>query len=277
MKDYAFIKEIQPALFGQISLYRSKETGELVVMKSVDLELAKAKRTIYKSQVDDNPWTELEVLQFIQSKGGHKNTISYKGVHYDSKKMHLEMEFCSRGDLYRHVRKKKLQRKDIVEVFSQIVAGVSQMHSLGFAHRDLSLENILLHANGTLKLCDFGLVSKAKSLVRNQVGKLLYMAPEVASPDNSEYCPIKADMWSLGIILFTLLTQSFPFRTAVFNDPNFSYFCFHGLEKLTQSQNVDKMIPSDALDLLQSLLHVKPSKRFNLEKVLQHSFLKTVS
>ncbi|KAG6612200.1 serine/threonine protein kinase [Phytophthora cinnamomi] len=87
----------------------------------------------------------------------------------------------------------------------QVTLGLHFLHSNGIAHRDVSLENVLLRG-GVCKLSDFGLATDAERMCAEVVGKANYMAPEVVAGE--AYAPVAADMWSLGIVLFIMLTGS---------------------------------------------------------------------
>lgn len=268
---YSLVKEIQPALFGRVLLYQS-DTNESVAVKCVDLVSAHSGVTIDDATaVKENPWNELDILKAIQKSGGHQNLVTYNKAHYDTTHMYIEMEHCAGGDLLSHLQKNAMSFKQIARTFAQIVAGVTHLHTLGFAHRDLSLENVLVDGHGTFKVCDFGLAVEAKTYATSKVGKTRYMAPEVASP--ALYCPIKADMWSLGVILYVLLVGKFPVERATGSDPNFYCLCLQGLPKLIESQKCRHQIPATALNLLQGLLQATPAKRYSLEKVASHPFL----
>ena len=80
------------------------------------------------------------------------------------------------------------------------------MHKNGYAHRDLSPENVLIDSQGNCKICDFGLVAASEVPTTGTVGKLFYMAPEVYAADRRSYVPKMADMWSLGALLFVMST-----------------------------------------------------------------------
>ena len=99
--------------------------------------------------------------------------------------------------------------------FVHVVDAVAYMHRHGFAHRDLKLENIVITGDDKPKICDFGLVAdvmgeegKVGCLTSN-CGTAIYMAPEVF--DNTNYDGIKADMWSMGVVLYSMCAGQYPF------------------------------------------------------------------
>lgn len=99
------------------------------------------------------------------------------------------------------------------DLFWQLAAGVSHIHSRGVAHRDLKLENVLFDDFGNLKVADFGLCNTfakdGQTLLKTACGSPDYAAPEIVK--HQAYCGAKADAWSCGVILFAMLTAMLPF------------------------------------------------------------------
>ena len=93
------------------------------------------------------------------------------------------------------------------------------MHSQGIAHRDLKVENFMIHGDGSLKICDFGL-STDKVMSKSRAGTELYMASEQYAMRLHD--PKKADFFSLGVILFVMVNCAFPFRLAHEDDGTYS-------------------------------------------------------
>ncbi|KAG7383962.1 NUAK SNF1-like kinase 1 [Phytophthora boehmeriae] len=132
----------------------------------------------------------------------------------------LLFDYCPYGDLYAQVAARAGTRADgngglplemARTYFLQIASAVRFLHAQDVAHRDLSLENVLLDASRSCRLADFGLACASGSrCVNARAGKLLYMAPEVV-----------ADIWSLGVILFILVTGIPPFEKASEDDARF--------------------------------------------------------
>jgi len=148
------------------------------------------------------------------------------------------LEHCSLGEFFAFVSSPSFTRHEARKYFLQLMRGVAWMHSKGVAHRDLSLENILLDGDGTLKICDFGCAIECQPPVlhngqkatnkhtvsleearKGAVGKLKYMAPEVLGC--RAYCARKADVWSCGVILFLMLVKCFPFDLPAMSDSRF--------------------------------------------------------
>ena len=236
------------------------------MVKCINLVKARRQHTLRQDvAVHENAWTELEILKALRRHGGHTNIVEFKDVHYDHKNMYLVMEHCAQGDLFNYISNNVLSPAKAFAMFEQIVDGVAFLHSCGFAHLDLSLENILLDRNGVCKLSDFGLAAKTNVRSHKVVGKMLYRAPEVSVGDT--YDPVQADSWSLGIILYVLLTGLPLFESAVTGDEAFDYYCQYGLTELFSARGKTQRISKKAISLLSALLQLKPSERISTRRL----------
>ena len=141
----------------------------------------------------------------------HKNIITLLGITEDDLSVHLIMEYCQNGDLYKLIVKRGRLPEDISRnLFRQIVEGLDYLHSKGISHRDLKPENILLTSDGTAKIADFG-VSKFmpnEDMLKTPCGSPFYAPPEVVRGE--EYDGKSRDIWSLGVILYAMVTGSLP-------------------------------------------------------------------
>lgn len=109
-------------------------------------------------------------------------------------------------------------------LFKQILIGLNHIHSSGFAHRDMKLENILVDKNFRLKLTDFGFAVPIEGrdrsgFLKTKLGTLSYRAPEIKEQSEKGYLGKNADIFSCGVILFLLIFRSFPFKEATKSDP----------------------------------------------------------
>ena len=101
---------------------------------------------------------------------------------------------------------------EMAKIMYQILLGIEYLHSLGIAHRDLKPSNILITKNKVIKIIDFGLSNmyKVGNKLKSAVGSPSYAAPEII--ENKAYFPLDVDIWSLGIIMYILLTGTLPFK-----------------------------------------------------------------
>lgn len=273
-KKYKVVRTLQLALYGDIALAEEEQSRKLVAIKRVDEVRASQGVSLRGHKTSENPMLECRVLQFLNRCGGHPNVLRIQNAFREKGYLHLVLEYCRKGDLYEIIGSAPNQRLTETQAriwFMHIVAGVQFLHSRGIAHRDISLENVLVSDNNTCKLSDFGLSTAATSRINEKVGKKLYMAPEVYSGD--EYNPVLADIWSLGVVLFMMVTGSSPLTTPCERDIRFRVIKSQGVRSLLQSWKMTSFLAENATDLLSTILVVDPSLRPSTETILHHPWL----
>jgi len=193
--------------------------------------------------------------------------------------MNLVMEFAEGGELFEmldeDVMKRNLDERVAKFQFYQICSTIDYLHSMNVCHRDLKLENLLLVSKSRkskIKVSDFGLskVSNSFSVLQTFVGSPLYIAPEIiCSAETGGSYSLKSDCWSLGVILFTLLSGTQPFRQKTeqslhrkITEGNFSKMEGRAWEKIT----------NEAKNLVECLLVVNPEQRLKASQILQHKW-----
>ncbi|ETI50928.1 CAMK protein kinase [Phytophthora nicotianae CJ01A1] len=176
---------------------------------------------------------------------------------------------------------KRLQESVAQTYLVDVLSGLRFLHSHGIAHRDVSLENILLR-NGHAVIADFGLCVQDTSassgsptssgfLCDETVGKNYYMAPEIVMRER--YDPRRADIWSVGIAFFILLTSSPPFERADPSDPGFRYVAKRGIKAVFTAWGLGQDVSETLQDLLSRMLCVDPEERITMEEIWQHPVL----
>ena len=195
------------------------------------------------------------------------------------------MELAGNGDLFDKIEADVGVGEDISHLyFSQLMSAVGYMHSKGVAHRDLKPENILVGENGDLKLADFGLAALFKRgndlrLCNTVCGSPPYIAPEVVNGKRTKrhdvleqgYAPHVADIWGCGVVLFTLLVGNTPWDEPTERSFEYKQYKDSG-GKI--GDELWQQLPSDTLSLLRGMLKLEPSKRFTLEEVRQHPWMR---
>ena len=154
----------------------------------------------------------------------------------------------------------------VQKIFTQLVGAVAYVHNMSCVHRDLKLENILLDKNENVKLCDFGFTREYEgtlSHLQTFCGTVCYSAPEMLRGE--KYAGEKVDVWSLGIILYALLTGQLPF------DDDDDLVTKHKI--LTSEPTYPDTLPSDAKDLISRLISKRPLLRPTISDILTNSFL----
>lgn len=271
---YTMCKQLHTTLYGETTLCQDEaQQKKLVVLKRISLNALQAN----SEHARENPAKERDVITMLAKTGGHDHIVKYEGANnamfYHDENLYIAMEYCAGGDLYDFVSKKPDSRMHEIEAlrfFHQIARGVQFLHQNGIAHRDLSLENVLLQS-GNAKICDFGLSTDANTLCDDVVGKLYYMAPEVVNGE--QYSPKGADIWSLGILLFILLTGSPLVAEEAPREATFRLIKKCGIIKILEMWELKKLMTPPTIDLLSSMLQVDPEKRVEIGGVLTHPAL----
>ncbi|ETK95277.1 CAMK/CAMKL protein kinase [Phytophthora nicotianae CJ01A1] len=277
---YTLVKKLSSTLYGETALYRDEALGKkLVVLKRVSIPLLQQESQ--SPAVKENPLCERIVVQMLEDPltaraPGREHVVEYvrEGFFSSGDSVFIAMEFCAGGDLYDYVTSKPGRRvgeSEALTLFAQLAKGLSFLHAHGVAHRDLSLENVLLK-DGQVKICDFGLSADANKLSSDVVGKYYYMAPEIAQ--GAVYDPKKADVWSLGVLLFILLTGSPLFADEQRCAPTLRVLNKYGVAKILELWGLKKLISRPTINLLACMLQVQPQHRLSAEQVAHHPALR---
>ncbi|KAJ0394350.1 hypothetical protein P43SY_006831 [Pythium insidiosum] len=231
----------------------------------------------------DDPLQELAVADLLLHVGGHPSIVRCHEHFIKGDSLFLVTEFCGGGDLHQYIMQQPTQRLEIAEatvIFTQIARGVAFLHAHNIAHRDLSLENVVRDARGDCKITDFGLSVDVAALAtspqpfrcQDLVGKANYMAPEVVAGD--WYDPKAADVWSLGILLFMLVTGSPLVSTTETSNPAFQAFKRVSVQSVLEQWGFGAIASSGVGALLELLLRVDPAQRPTVDTVLRHHALR---
>jgi serine/threonine protein kinase len=213
-----------------------------------------------KSKVE----TELAILGRVS----HKHVIQFREFISDNTLLFVVTENCTGGDLLTWILDgRTTQSATLKRLFFEVCIGVQYLHHQGIAHNDLKPENVIIDANGTAKLIDFG-YAKTNTLAGDdeKSGSLMYAAPELFT--HGWYQTQKADIWSLGIVLYVMATASFPFGGR--SDREISHQILKG--HLSYPYEMDKQI----MDFVKRMTKVNPNERPTIDEVLEDSFFEDV-
>ncbi|OWZ05384.1 Protein kinase [Phytophthora megakarya] len=274
MSRFTAQTKLHDTLFGAI--WMCHDADSVVVVKQIHLDLARQAFT--RNFQVDNPWAERRVLDVLQLIGPHDNVVQVYQQFQQNNAWFVVMEYCDGGDLCQMLERLPQHRFPEVEalsLFTQIIRGVQWLHLNGIAHRDLSLENVLLSYNssnnesiGTAKICDFGLSTKGDRTCCERVGKPYYMAPEVVA--GTAYDPQAADVWSLGVVLFVMLTGSPLVPIAAEKEPGFIGLKEFGVGWILGAWHMNDLVSPATERLLVGMLQIDPATRFTVEEVAVH-------
>ncbi|KAG0252037.1 Serine/threonine-protein kinase 33 [Actinomortierella ambigua] len=202
--------------------------GTVYLVHEVGTKIANRAAKVVKQQYDTTLALlrrEARIHTFLRdSHAGecHPNIVRLDSVQEEPGVMTLVMEHCAGGNLEdqeNRVGPRVFSDAAVAQILLPVAMGLSHLHEVGIAHRDMKLQNVLLDAQGTAKIGDFGLATQ-EALCRDRVGTPSTMAPEVFNrkhPSLSPYDPKKADMWALGILFWQLKFGDLPWREASFD------------------------------------------------------------
>ncbi|KAM7324908.1 hypothetical protein ACRRTK_015162 [Alexandromys fortis] len=197
-KDFKILKPLGVGSFGEVKLACHIPTKTQVAVKI----LSKKSNTL--DEID----SEVKILQSLE----HSNIIHFFHVIDTQSTTYIIMEYVAGKDLQTFLSEVGcLKEQEARPIFQQVVSAVHFLHQRRIAHRDIKMENILIDGDGNAKLCDFGM---AIQLVEGQkleelCGSLLYIAPEMLA--RKPYDGLAVDMWSLGVVLYAMVTGQFPY------------------------------------------------------------------
>ena len=196
--NYQRIKIIGRGTFGDVWKVKSKH-----VFGGEDIEFV-MKEVSCSDQDKNNGKQEIEILKQCS----HENIVQFLESYVEEGKLLIVMEFCRGGDLMELIKKQKPNKyfpeSTVFDFFKQITSGTVYIHSKKILHRDLKPSNIFILSDNHLKIGDFGISKRhnsTMSMANTLVGTTIYIAPEIYGgvPYNE-----KADVWSLGCILYEL-------------------------------------------------------------------------
>uniref|UniRef100_A0A8C3YQ51 Ribosomal protein S6 kinase n=1 Tax=Catagonus wagneri TaxID=51154 RepID=A0A8C3YQ51_9CETA len=240
------------------------------VHKATDAEYAV--KIIDKSKRD--PSEEIEILLRY---GQHPNIITLKDVYDDGKCVYLVMELMRGGELLdRILRQRCFSEREASDVLRTITKTMDYLHAQGVVHRDLKPSNILyMDESGnpeSIRICDFGFAKQLRAengLLMTPCYTANFVAPEVLKRQGYDAA---CDIWSLGILLYTMLAGFTPFANGPDDTPE-DILARIGSGKYALSGGNWDSISDAAKDVVSKMLHVDPHQRLTAVQVLKHPWI----
>jgi len=263
---YTFKSVIGHGQFGTVREAHMKQKDGALPVAIKSIPKAKIKSEVHMLK------RELEILRIVD----HPNLIKLYETYEDDKYLHLVMELCTGGDLFEHfLQCGSLSEEKVATYMRKLLIAVNHLHSLGICHRDLKPENFLFVSSdpeAELKVIDFGMSNRFGqdlSELNTMVGTPYYLAPEVLSGRYGKEC----DIWSLGVVMYLLLSGRQPFQGSelkgIFAKVRSGDYSFKGTEWTGVS--------FQAKDLISHMIKVKTYQRITIEEALRHPWFTEIT
>ncbi|XP_024316995.1 mitogen-activated protein kinase kinase kinase 1 isoform X2 [Brachypodium distachyon] len=208
---------------------------------------------------------QLEHEVSLLSRLEHDNIVQYYGTDKEDGKLYIFLELVSQGSLAALYQRYCLQDSQVSAYTRQILNGLNYLHQRNVLHRDIKCANILVDANGSVKLADFGLAKEMSILsqARSSKGTVFWMAPEVAKA--KPHGP-PADIWSLGCTVLEMLTCKVPY-------PDMEWT--HALLKIGRGipPKIPDKLSEDARDFIAKCVQANPKDRPSAAQLFDHPFV----
>ncbi|XP_051533791.1 serine/threonine-protein kinase MARK2-like isoform X4 [Myxocyprinus asiaticus] len=245
---YRLLKTIGKGNFAKVKLAKHVLTGKEVAVKIID-----------KTQLNSSSLQKLFREVMIMKLLNHPNIVKLFEVIETEKTLYLVMEYASGGEVFDYlVAHGRMKEKEARAKFRQIVSAVQYCHQKRIVHRDLKAENLLLDADMNIKIADFGFSNEFTlgNKLDTFCGSPPYAAPELFQ--GKKYDGPEVDVWSLGVILYTLVSGSLPFDGQNLKELR---------ERVLRGKyRIPFYMSTDCENLLKKFLILNPTKRGSLEQ-----------
>ncbi|XP_062304580.1 serine/threonine-protein kinase MARK1 isoform X3 [Osmerus eperlanus] len=261
--NYRLLKTIGKGNFAKVKLARHILTGREVAVKIIDkTQLNPTSLQKFRILHSKQLFREVRIMKILN----HPNIVKLFEVIETEKTLYLIMEYASGGEVFDYlVAHGRMKEKEARAKFRQIVSAVQYCHQKRIVHRDLKAENLLLDADMNIKIADFGFSNEFTlgSKLDTFCGSPPYAAPELFQ--GKKYDGPEVDVWSLGVILYTLVSGSLPFDGQNLKELR---------ERVLRGKyRIPFYMSTDCENLLKKLLVLNPGKRGSLEQIMRDRWM----
>ncbi|XP_045598262.1 MAP/microtubule affinity-regulating kinase 3 isoform X5 [Procambarus clarkii] len=252
---YRLLKTIGKGNFAKVKLAKHVPTGKEVAIKIID-----------KTQLNPGSlqklFREVRIMKILD----HPNIVKLFQVIETEKTLYLVMEYASGGEVFDYlVFHGRMKEKEARAKFRQIVSAVQYCHQKKIIHRDLKAENLLLDSEMVIKIADFGFSNEFTpgNKLDTFCGSPPYAAPELFQ--GKKYDGPEVDVWSLGVILYTLVSGSLPFDGSNLKELR---------ERVLRGKyRIPFYMSTDCENLLKKFLVLNPARRASLETIMKDRWM----
>ncbi|XP_048378580.1 MAP/microtubule affinity-regulating kinase 4 isoform X2 [Stegostoma tigrinum] len=253
--NYRLLRTIGKGNFAKVKLARHILTSREVAIKIID-----------KTQLNPTSLQKLFREVRIMKCLNHPNIVKLFEVIETEKTLYLIMEYASGGEVFDYlVSHGRMKEKEARAKFRQIVSAVQYCHQRNIVHRDLKAENLLLDGDCNIKIADFGFSNEFQfgNKLDTFCGSPPYAAPELFQ--GKKYDGPEVDIWSLGVILYTLVSGSLPFDGQNLKELR---------ERVLRGKyRVPFYMSTDCENILKRFLVLNPAKRGTLEQIMKDKWI----
>ncbi|CRK32085.1 hypothetical protein BN1708_016073 [Verticillium longisporum] len=207
---------------------------------------------------------EVAILKLVD----HPNVMKVYDIWENRSEIYLVLEYVDKGDLFDYINTNgRLNEEAAMYLFRQIMSAMQHCHAFNICHRDLKPENILLNAENQIKIADFGMAALHQSeghRLETACGSPHYAAPELLK--NKHYRGDRADVWSMGVILYAILAARLPF-----DDPDIRVLLARTKKGIYE---MPECLSPEAKDLICRMLQVNPDIRISLKDMWRHPLIR---
>uniref|UniRef100_V9KQ24 phosphorylase kinase n=1 Tax=Callorhinchus milii TaxID=7868 RepID=V9KQ24_CALMI len=247
-----------------------KKTGKEYAVKIIEVNVEK----LTGAQLEEIRSSTRKEIALLQKLSGHPNIINLMDCYESATVVFLVFDLMRRGELFDYLNEKvTLSEKETRNIMRQVFEALQHLHRHNIVHRDIKPENILFDNNMNIKLSDFGFSCELQpdQKLRELCGTPCYLAPEILQCAMDEDHPgygKEVDVWSCGILMYTVLAGSPPFWHR--KQMLMLRMIMEGKFQMTSADWLDR---SDTVkDLISRLIVVDPAQRYTVEQALRHTF-----
>ncbi len=260
---FTFVKQAGKGTYGTAWIADDKTNGERVVIKAINK--ATTKRADFKRE-----------LKYSKHLGKHANIITTHDTAFETKTSYVMVQdFAEGGDLFDAIEPEVgLPEHKARKYIYHVAKAVEFMHSKKLVHRDIKPENIVLgdQEGSFVQVIDFGMTLRFGTHVPRVCGSIPYTSPEIcnASDETGFFVDSSCDVWSVGVLLFCMLTGSFPWEQATLSDPNYYEFVQWQNGITIKPPRMWQKFSPKLLSLFTRLLAMDPRDRCAIKEVYKY-------
>ena len=260
---FTVVKQLGQGGYGTTWLAVDNVTSKPLVLKEISKE--STSRSDFKRE-----------LYYSKALSKHPNIVTTHNAAYETKTSYVTVQdYASGGDLFDAIEPEVGMKESKAKLYiSQICSAVAYMHSKNLVHRDIKPENIVLSdkEGSSVQLIDFGMTLPAGTPLSTVSGTIPYLSPEICNDSDEAglFVDPSCDVWSVGILLFCMLTGSFPWEQATLDDPKYYEFVRWQFGASSKPPHAWQIFSPELLSLFNKMLAMEPQDRCSITEVYKY-------